>query len=1652
MRKWLGMMMAALLLVVTVFPAAGGMTALAATGSGTLQVDAPMVAADYTVLDSDIPRSEIVSVTFAGTLSGAPANAWDVSESKDGSVLAWTVPNGDKYDLFIAAEGAVRASQYSAGLFQGYTALEKINFNGCFDTSGVRSMDNMFAQCGALTELDLTGFDISRVDFMDDMFYECSALEIICVREDFCPPEGTNLDRMFYGCRASLVYADESEHKDGAGENRVLRSEVLSDEERGYDLTDETQCGKVLGSSYDRTSVTEVYFLNTLEGMPADAWDVSEAGDGSVMAWVTLDDEWRGDAEEGLLALYIAAEGGVIANENSEDLFRNYVFVEKIHFNGAFDTSGANDMSCMFYNCCFLTEVDVSGFNTANVFDMQAMFGNCISLPELDVTGFNTQYVLDMSYMFLRCCALTELDVSSFDTSLALDMRYMFNDCDLLTALDLTSFTTEFVVDMSNMFSECEELQEVLVSEAFVIDEDDDTTDMFKDSPVQKLTYHMGGSELALVNENILRSDIMTKEQRADNTGLVLGSDIPRAQIATVSFLSTLKNMPSDAWDVSEAGNGSVMAWVTPNGELYDLYIAGNGGVAAGADTCCELFGGYTSVTSIRFDGAFDTSRAENMQLMFYNCVQLTELNLRSLDTANVQDMSFMFYSCIGLTELDVSGFNTSNVTTMESMFDKCSSVTELDVTGFDTSKVEDMSFMFYGCSLLTELDVTGFNTSAVLDMKGMFYECSLLTELDVAGFDTSKVKDMSFMFYECIGLTELDVAGFNTSSVTSMESMFDKCSSVKGIDVSGFDTSNVTDMSYMFYMCSAVEQLDVSGFDTADVTDMKAMFYRCSAIEELDVSGFNTANVTDMNSMFYDCAALKGLDLASFDTGKVLDMSWMFASSESLTSLNLISFNTVNVGNMSRMFYFCEQLASIEVGGSFVIGEGVSTEKMFEGCAAQELTYVSTGSNIMRGDMLTEQERADNTGFVLGSDIPRAQIATVSFVGSLSGMNSSAWDVSEEGDRSVMAWVTPNGDMYDLYIGANGVIIAPESCCELFANYTGVTSIRFGGVVDTSGTNDMQMMFADCNNLKELDLSGVNTQNVQLMSFMFYNCYLLEAVDTSSFDTSNVVNMKAMFHGCSALDELDVSGFNTSKVQNMVSMFYECSSLTGLDVSGFDTSNVTDMNWMFGNCVNVKTLDVSGFSTSNVTNMHAMFGECSSLTGLDVSGFDTSNVTDMNWMFGSCVNVKTLDVSGFRTSNVTNMNSMFYDCSELTGLDVSGFDTSNVTDMGWMFGSCEKLTGLDLTSFSTANVTEMNYMFYYGEKMESILVSDGFVIGESTNTEKMFEGCAAQELTYTDGSSQGGAEVNKSGSRILRGDNVANEEITNGTATVLGSDVLRTSIGRILFFDYIPNGISGAWDVSESGDGSVIAWIQGNGRLNDLCIAAEGGVIAGRDCSSLFRGYQNLTGIGFNNSFDTSATEVMYCMFADCTKLEQLDLSSIRTDSAVDMGWMFYNCYKLESLDLSGFETSGLTAVKAMFCNCYMLKDLNLDGFDTSSATDMTYMFYNCFSMEELDLSGFRTGSVTAYDSMFDECTNLKTIIMPGGAAMAAKSYSEGSYGNEVRAIQQKLADGGYLAGSVDGSFGKITATAVKFFQLDAGLQVSGVADLATQLALFGR
>ena len=380
-----------------------------------------------------------------------------------------------------------------------------------------------------------------------------------------------------------------------------------------------------------------------------------------------------------------------------------------------FNTSNVSDMNGMFYNCLKLTSLDVTNFNTANVTDMNCMFYNCQTLPSLDVTKFSTANVTNMRCMFYNCSKLTSLDVTNFNTANVTDMSYMFRNCVALTSLYLTNFNTEKVTNMERMFSGCQALTTIYASSKFVTPQVSNSSDMFY--KCEKLK-----------GEEVWKNDKATDKTYAKIEGGYFSVGIPRVKYAdgTLTFFLTSKEtLGENEYELNSGKN--LPEWVK------------------------HTF----SITKVVFDTSFANARPTSCYKWFFWCENLNQVEgIKNLNAKEVTDMADMFYECRDLSSLDVSGFNTEKVTDMSGMFYECISLKLLDVAKFNTANVKSMSNMFYRCYNLDLLNVTNFNTANVTNMQGMFSGCSALTTIYASdNFVTGKVTDGSNMFSNCTNL-----------------------------------------------------------------------------------------------------------------------------------------------------------------------------------------------------------------------------------------------------------------------------------------------------------------------------------------------------------------------------------------------------------------------------------------------------------------------------------------------------------------------------------------------------------------------------------------------------------------------------------------------------------------------------------------------------------------------------------------------------------------------------------------------------------------------------------------------------------------------------------------------------------------------------------
>ncbi|HBK4555685.1 TPA: BspA family leucine-rich repeat surface protein [Listeria monocytogenes] len=473
------------------------------------------------------------------------------------------------------------------------------------------------------------------------------------------------------------------------------------------------------------------------------------------------------------------------------------------------------------------------------------------------------------------------------------------------------------------------------------------------------------------------------------------------------------------------------------------------------------------------------------------------------------------------------------------------------------------------------------------------------------------------------------------------------------------------------------------------------------------------------------------------------------------IISVLFITFGSANVSTAQERDT-ANKLPEVELGSldtSNIIAEEVTQEKPAE---VEQLEEIPTTDELMQNPNVLEKSVAD-------SDDPDLTVVSsgaywtiyynsangeysLRMFGNVPSSKPTAWNSYLSNIKHIEIEEATLTGSFEAYFRDN-VFTVLESVRIEQCNLSGVTSFRsaFEGQLalekviirdnyypTTPTLRTTENMFLGCYNLREFDVSGLDTRAVTNMRAMFQNCTSLEELDVSNFDTSSVTTMQNMFQNCTSLEELDVSNFDTSSVTTMQNMFQNCTSLEELDVSNFDTSSVTTMQNMFQNCTSLEELDVSNFDTRSVTSMAYMFYRSAGLKELDVSNFNTSSVTAIQGMFYDCSSLEELDVSNFDTRSVTSMTFMFLNCANLEELDVSNFNTRSVTSMTYMFGGCTSLKELDLSNFNTSSVTAMYNMFQNSTSLEELDLSN-FNTSSVTNMSYMFQNCTALKSLYLD-------------------------------------------------------------------------------------------------------------------------------------------------------------------------------------------------------------------------------------------------------------------------------------------------------------------------------
>ena len=524
-----------------------------------------------------------------------------------------------------------------------------------------------------------------------------------------------------------------------------------------------------------------------------------------------------------------------------------------------------------------------------------------------------------------------------------------------------------------------------------------------------------------------------------------------------------------------------------------------------------------------------------NANAMFMES-KISTLTISQATFANAEDISSMFESTYDkLVDINLQSATFAHAKNAHRMF-YWGRATSVNLSNAIFNELEDASSMFEDQDYLTEIKLPKATFDKTSNFNRTFFSVSAVTTISLPKITFRTAEDLTSMFHDCINMTTLNLnpSKMIASHVVTMASMF------KG-------TYSMTEIN--------LEKLNING---GTLQNIQELFKDNSNTEKIILpTVFDTSNVTNMASAFENCQLLTEIgNYSQLNLKSVTNASRLFADAESLDLKQIIPLlKTNSIENASFMFYLAYSSAPVAFSSNFQTNSTTTMQGMFQGFMTPSLniSHFSLENTTTMEDMFSGKE-ASRTYAVGG------QYYAVSEV-----------------------------------IWPNGILNAPHltTMKSLFHKNYHITKLNLPKFVSPALTDTSYMFYQLDKEITEIDVNGLDTQNVEDMSEMF---------DGLKFDRGSLGGSFA-------------PKFKTTSLKNMYGMFYYM-NVDHLDLTALDVSNVTNMEYTLGNAYFI-TIDLTGWNTSNVENMRYLFYNNWYLTTIYASdSFVTTKVTQSDDIF----------------------------------------------------------------------------------------------------------------------------------------------------------------------------------------------------------------------------------------------------------------------------------------------------------------------------------------------------------------------------------------------------------------------------------------------------
>lgn len=1022
-------------------------------------------------------------------------------------------------------------------------------------------------------------------------------------------------------------------------------------------------------------------------------------------------------------------------------------------------------------------------------------------------------------------------------------------------------------------------------------------------------------------------------------------------------------------------------------------------------DACAE------KVVIAEFDESFAAFKALDLSTWFSGFRSLKKIiGMQNLDTSEAQLMVEMFFECDALEELDLSNFNTDKVFNMLSMFSRMSSIKELDLSSFNTSNVEQMRYLFKHDENLKTIYVTdAFSTERVGNSDNeMFYGCvNLVGAIPYDANVTDKRHANYTTGYFTKGCTHKDASGqptlveskkhaANCCEPASTEYTCSLCHRTKTVYegkyqpdahrvkmVEASEPTCETDGRLKHYVCELCGRLSFS-------EDLK------DAVTEADVTVVKLGHKLDAKG---DCATC-GMH--------IMQLHGVTAEIVNATDVDWNVFNDADNG-----CYGFEVLKEGDLGSyaiTFTSDKTYQLKMKMSGKGEVALLSGLSPAFVKAGKELVLNMPAGKSKIIMGGSSEDAEtalrvydiIATTEKVPATYGKIKA----SEAGGTLELY-----GDVELDGISENMAAFPEEGSESPLNEYSYLRKVSFDKSYAGVKQKSLSRLFLGFNNLEEITgLENLNTSETETMSEMFCGCDDLATLDLSSFNTAKVKNMDAMFEACNYLQTIFVGeGFTTAAVETSERMFSGAERLSGAIEYDAEKDGAEYANYKTG-YFTLKCDHKDAAGASLLTKVEDVAADCQkaahsiykcsrclrnvedNFTGdIDPTKHHFTKFTER--MEPGCVTFGTVesykcDICGNVYADDKGQTKLDYDKGEIAILP-PGHDFDETY-------TCRK-----------CHVQDTRYKALAANGVKVVII-------DQVNPWKLVDENDATKGLQS--SNQGLNSSQSSLALLLVSDKKFKLDADINVESEDGSDVLSASL-----------------------DGNELARMSGM-AANSLQRVLDPGahllVLAySKDASAdVYSDMASMTGFSATTEYDAGQlksyaamvyneddkTMTLKAMTAEDTVGENEKVYNIMLDQNYfigDVPWLYvmqgvksitidksfsqfrpkstagWFCYAVSATEINGLEnlnTSEVEVFDQMFGYCASLKSLDLSHFDTGKAKSMVAMFLSLFSMEELDLTSFDTESLKSAEGMFYQSYGLERIYVSKKFNLASCALSD--------------------------------------------------------------